>query len=232
MLQGAIQATSSLTDADKQVMLGIMNAHYANVSPEAFLKDLSEKDGVLCLVDEEGRIQGFSTYLYLRTTYQGDAITALFSGDTIIDNAYWGSQALFSTFGRLLFKLMDENRETKTYWFLITKGFRTYLMLPLFFKDFYPRHDRGTPPYEAGLIQHLAERKYNGLFHAERGVIAADSYFLKGEFAEVPARKHTNQHVRFFLDKNPGYTRGEELACVCEIRPENFRRRTHMLVRS
>ena len=212
-------------------MLGIMNAHYANVSEEAFHRDLAEKDGVLSLVDEEGRIQGFSTYVFLHTTYEGNSITALFSGDTIIHNAHWGSQALFSTFGRLLSRLVEEHPGTRHYWFLITKGFRTYLMLPLFFKEFYPRHDRDTPHYEAGLIRHLAEKKYRGQFDPQRGIIAACSYFLMREYAEVPARKQTNPNVRFFLERNPAYTRGEELACVCEIRPDNFRRRTRMLVR-
>ncbi len=231
MLRGTMQEISSLTETDKQDMLWIMNRHYANVSEKMFLKDLSEKDGVLALLDEQGQIQGFSSYLFMQTTYRGDAITALFSGDTIIDNQYWGSQALFSSFGRLLFKLMDENRGRKTYWFLITKGYRTYLMLPLFFKNFYPRVDRETPPYERGLIEHLANAKYNGLFHPDRGIIATDSYFLKGEFAEIPERKRTNRHVRFFLEKNPEYLAGEELACVCEIQPESFRKRTRKLVR-
>jgi hypothetical protein len=231
MLHGAMQEITSLNDTDKESMVRIMNRHYANVSREMFLKDLSEKDGVLSLADDQGRIQGFSTYLFMQTTYRGDAITALFSGDTIIDNEYWGSQALFRIFGRLLFKLMDEHRGTKTYWFLITKGYRTYLMLPLFFNNFYPRVDQETPPYEHGLIEHLANAKYNGHFHPERGIIAADSYYLKGEFAEVPDRKRNNRNVRFFLEKNPGYIRGEELACVCEIQPESFRKRTKKLVR-
>jgi hypothetical protein len=157
----------------------------------------------------------------MRTTFRGDPVTALFSGDTIIDNEYWGSQALFNTFGRILYKLMDEHRGRKTYWFLITKGYRTYLMLPLFFRTFYPRFDEPTPPYEQGLIEHLAGEKYGNLYRKEQGIIAADSYYLRGEFADVPERKLGNRNVRFFLERNPGFRRGEELACVCEIRPKS-----------
>jgi hypothetical protein len=29
--------------------------------------------------------------------------------------------------------------------------------------------------------------------------------------------------VRFFLEKNPGYARGDELVCVAEISPGNMR---------
>jgi hypothetical protein len=231
MLRGTLQDIPSLTGEDRDTMYRIMVRHYANVSRTAFDKDLSEKDGVLALFDEEDRIQGFSTYLFIRSTYRGDPITSLFSGDTIIDKQYWGTQALFSTFGRLLYKLMEDNPGRKTYWFLITKGFRTYLMLPLFFKTFYPRCDVETPDYEKGLIEHLANKKYNGQFQRERGIIAADSYYLMGEYAEVPEQKRRNRNVRFFLERNPGYVHGEELACVCEIGTDSFRKRTRMLVR-
>jgi len=231
MLRGTLQDIPSLTGQDRDTMFEIMVRHYADVCRAAFEEDLAEKDGVLVLRDDTDRIQGFSTYRFLHTTYRGDAITALFSGDTIIDKQYWGSQALFRTFGRLLFQLMEENPGRKTYWFLITKGFRTYLMLPLFFTNYYPRYDAETPAYETGLIEHLANLKYDGRFHSDRGIIAADSYYLRDDYADVPERKATNRNVLFFLEKNPGYIRGEELACSCEIRPEGFRRRTRTLVR-
>jgi hypothetical protein len=231
LLKGELRKIPSLTEAEREWMYGIMVRHYAEVHWEAFLCDLSEKDGILLLVDQKGEIQGFSTYRFMHTRYAGEELVALFSGDTIIDRDHWGTPTLFSTFGRLLHALIHENRGKKTYWFLITKGYRTYLMLPLFFKEFFPRHDQETPPYEKGLIEHLAAGKYGAQFDRERGIIAAGSYFLKGEFAETPEARLRNHHVRFFLERNPGYLNGEELACVCAIHPENFRKRTRMLVR-
>ena len=231
MLAGTLRDIASLQAEEKDRMHDIMVRHYADVHRDAFQHDLAEKDGVILLSDEADRIQGFSTYLFMHTEYRDDPIVALFSGDTIVDREFWGSPALFNTFGRLLFKLMHDNPGKKAYWFLITKGYRTYLMLPLFFNVFYPRHDMETPAYEAGLIEHLANMKYNGQFDASRGIIAADSYYLKGELAEVPGRQCRNQNVVFFLEKNPGYRRGDELACVCEISQESFRRRTRSLVR-
>ncbi|MFC1890306.1 hypothetical protein ACFL4G_11180 [Thermodesulfobacteriota bacterium] len=231
MLTGELKAISSLTETDKARMHGIMLKHYAEVRESSFLRDLEEKEGALILYDEEGRIQGFSTYMSIATVYRGDEIAALFSGDTVIDKDHWGTQALFNTFGRLLYRIMDENMGKKIYWFLITMGFRTYMMMPLFFRTFYPRHDQETPAYEKGLIEHLARLKYDDRFDKERAIITTDSYHLKEEFAEIPAARHRNRNVQFFLEKNPGYRAGEELACVCEICPESFRRRTRSLVR-
>jgi len=231
MLIGELKAISSLTEKDRERMYRIMLKHYAAVERRSFLEDLEEKDGALVLHDEDGKIQGFSTYLSISTVYRGDDVAALFSGDTVIDKDHWGTQALFSTFGRLLHRIMDENHGKKIYWFLITMGFRTYMMMPLFFKRFYPRHDEETPSYEKGLIEHLANLKYSGHFDHERAIITADSYHLNEEFAEIPEARRRNAHVRFFLEKNAGYRQGEELACVCEICPESFRRRTRTLVR-
>jgi hypothetical protein len=167
----------------------------------------------------------------MHTHYCGEEIAALFSGDTIIDKEFWGSPVLFRAFGKLLYRLMDENTGKKTYWFLITKGFRTYLLLPLFFKTYYPRYDAETPPYEKGLIEHLAGEKYDGFFDRKRGIINADSYYLTRELAEIPEGKRKNRNVKFFLERNPGYVRGDELACVCEISHSSFRKRTKTLVR-
>ncbi|MFC1890307.1 hypothetical protein ACFL4G_11185 [Thermodesulfobacteriota bacterium] len=134
MLTGELKAISSLTETDKARMHGIMLKHYAEVRESSFLRDLEEKEGALILYDEEGRIQGFSTYMSIATVYRGDEIAALFSGDTVIDKDHWGTQALFNTFGRLLYRIMDENMGKKIYWFLITMGFRTYMMMPLFIR--------------------------------------------------------------------------------------------------
>lgn len=231
MLTGELKAISSLTETDKERMYRIMLKHYAEVGHRSFLRDLEEKEGALVLHDEGGEIQGFSTYMSISTVYRGDEIAALFSGDTVIDKDHWGTQAIFNTFGRLLFRIMDENKGKRIYWFLITMGFRTYMMMPLFFKRFYPRHDEETPSFEKGLIEHLANLKYGGQFDRARAIITTDSYHLKGEFAEIPEARRRNAHVRFFLEKNPGYKEGDELACVCEICPESFRRRTRALVR-
>jgi len=231
MLSGRVEKISSLTEYDRDRMYDIMVKHYAEVHKDSFLEDMSEKHGAIVISNQQGRIQGFSTYMFMDTVYQGQEIAALFSGDTIIEKDSWGSPALFAAFGKLLYMLMNEHKGKRTYWFLITKGFRTYLLMPLFFKKYYPRFDEQTPPYERGLIEHLANLKYNRQFDSARGIITTDSYYLKGDLAEIPAARLRNRNVKFFLEKNPGYVKGEELACLCEISQESFRERTKTLVR-
>ena len=61
-------------------------------------------------------------------------------------DACWndGDTALASTWGKFVMDLIEEHEQSALYWFLISKGFRTYRYLPLFFREFYPRSDHPT----------------------------------------------------------------------------------------
>ncbi|MEM4625209.1 MAG: hypothetical protein QXJ28_00360 [Candidatus Pacearchaeota archaeon] len=231
MLTGEIKSQSLLNSSEKERMFQLMIRHYSGMKKEKFLNDLSEKDGAIIIRDENNIIQGFSTYLFIETEFRNDKIAVLFSGDTIISKEFWGTPVLFNTFGKLLYKMMNIYPDRKCYWFLITKGYRTYLLLPLYFNFYYPRFDKETPEYEKNLIKHLAELKYKGFFNEKTGIIEAPADYLKDELADIPDHKSENKFVQFFLSKNPDYHKGNELACICEIREESFRNRTKTMIR-
>ena len=46
---------------------------------------------------------------------------------------------------------------------------------------------------------------------------AASRGHLRAEYAQVPDAHRRLPEVAFFLDRNPGYARGDELVCVCEL---------------
>jgi hypothetical protein len=43
---------------------------------------------------------------------------------------------------------------------------------------------------------------------------------LRAPYASVSAAHRRLPDVAFFLECNPGYERGEELVCVCELAPD------------
>jgi hypothetical protein len=200
-------------------------ASYDDVDPGRFRRDLAEKRWVILLREADaGRVVGFSTQRTLDATVGGRRVRALFSGDTVIDPAYWGEQALVRAFCRLIGRLQSEADGRALFWFLISKGHRTYLYLPTFFVDFWPRHDRPTPPFEAEAIRVLAEGRYPGEFDAVSGLIrprgARDR--LKRSL-DTSAQRARNPHVAFFLSRNPGHAEGHELACLADLQPANIR---------
>jgi len=224
-LIGEVARRAELAPGQVDELYRLFEEHYDSASPERFRADLAEKEWVLLLREEtRGRTVGFSTQVLMEITVAGRPLRALFSGDTIIHREYWGTQELVRTWCRFAGSLKARCGETPLYWFLISKGYRTYLYLPFFFHDFYPRPERPLPPFEKQLLDALATTRYGGAYDPESGLIEPPGPHdrLKPDLDASP--KHLrNPHVAYFQERNPRYAEGVELACLAEIAPENMR---------
>lgn len=214
---------AELDEARVRTLFALFERHYAEVSLEAFRSDLAEKDWVILLSDKEGTIRGFTTLRVIDLPDEG--VRAAFSGDTIIDPEYWGEQELVRLWVRFMGWLKRERPDQRLFWFLLSKGYRTYLFLPIYFLEFFPRHDAPTPEREQRLLNLLASRKFGADFDPATGVIAfAESRgHLRADLADVAPHRENDPHVRFFLEKNPRYREGTELVCLAELTPTNLK---------
>ena len=224
-LHSRIVAASEISDAEASEMFAIFARHYDCVTWEKFLSDLAEKDCVLMLRDDLGRICGFSTQRLLRVSVRGGPVRAVFSGDTIVDRAHWGEQELGRCWCRYVSAIYAEESDVPLYWFLISKGYRTYLYLPLFFERFYPTYEAPTPEFEQRVLDALATARFPLNYRPEAGVIEfpKSQGQLKPQLAEIPQRRLGHPHVRFFRERNPRFASGCELACLAEISPSNMK---------
>jgi hypothetical protein len=206
-------------------MYELMDRHYVNVQLDTFAADLAEKQWVILLTDPAtDELCGFSTQRLLTVEAGGEQVTALFSGDTIISREKWGEAALPHVWGRLALSLIDEHSAEPLYWFLISKGYKTYRFLPLFFREFYPRHDRATPRKAKVVIDALAGSRWPDLYDSHTGVIRATAAKdrLRPGIADVTDARLRDAHVRFFLEQNPGFAQGDELCCLAPLTRDNF----------
>ena len=185
----------------------LYEAHYGGL--HSFARDLSEKDWVL-LLRSEGEVVGFSS---LQRRPQKDFIV-YFSGDTLVLPGHRHSYDLPRLWGRFVFQQVAQEKQP-CLWFLICAGFRTYRFLPVFFQEFYPRYDRPTPPDIQHLLDQLASQRYGQLYH--QGIISLGSASLE----ELPVRE-LDAHARFFLERNPGWRQGHELACLTWLERSNL----------
>jgi hypothetical protein len=225
-IQSEIVPVAEIAPATTHAMYDIFARHYDCVSRQQFMRDLSEKDCALILRNAAGDICGFSTQKVFRVSVDGIPVRAVFSGDTIVDRAYWGEQELALCWCRFVSTIYSENPSVPLFWFLISKGYRTYLYLPLFFETFYPTCDVPTPAFEQQVLDTLATAKFRDHYHSETGLIEFPSSQgqLKPQLAEIPARRLRDPHVHFFLERNPRYAHGHELACLAKISPSNMKR--------
>ena len=88
---------------DIRQMYALYSSFYENTSLDIFLTDLAKKSGVILVSrKEDGRIVGFSTQTFFNLVVDGKRVRGIFSGDTIVEPAYWGNNALANTFYRRL----------------------------------------------------------------------------------------------------------------------------------
>lgn len=177
-----------------------------------FERDLREKDWVLLLHDEAGELCGFSTLARSLETLDQPSVV-FFSGDTVVQPGHRHRIDLPRLWARHVFSMVSQET-LPCYWFFICSGFRTYRFLPIFYKEFFPRHDLPTPPQVQVCIDRMARRRFGDLY--QDGIVR-----LHTPCREPLPERRLDAHSRFFLERNPGWVEGHELACLTRLHPDN-----------
>jgi hypothetical protein len=210
---------------ERDCMFNLMAGHYDNAGRDRFDAHLAEKPWVILIRENAtGLLRGFSTQTLVEATVSGRPVKALFSGDTIMHRDCWGDPALSHVWGRFALSLIDAQPGVELYWFLISQGYRTYRFLPVFFREFYPRHDSPTPDHVREVVDVLARERYPHEYDARAGVVraTAQQYRLRAGLADLTPARLRDPHVRFFHSTNPGHARGDELCCLAPLARANF----------
>ena len=127
---------------EKERMFLLMCQNFDHMNKQIFLNDFSNKDYVIVFEDDQGNIQGFSTFAVNPKGYQNKDYNILFSGDTIISGDFTGSQELVKSWCVLVASLLHKYPNKTWMWYLLSKGHRTYMYLPFFFEKYYPSVDQ------------------------------------------------------------------------------------------
>jgi hypothetical protein len=225
-MNGLLFAREDLTPAQRDTMFALLSTHFRGVTRDRFEADLAEKNWVVLLEGDAGKLAGFSTFLHYRTKLAsagGETVGVIYSGDTIMDPRAWNSSVLSRTWIESVWRVHEESETSggRLLWLFITSGFRTYRFLPVFWREFYPCHDRATPPDVAGVMRELARERF-GDQHAEGVVRFSHPQVLSESLRGIPAAKFADPHVAFFAEANPGHERGDELVCLTELREANL----------
>ena len=223
-LKSEIRHVAALGDKTRDRMFDLLAASYDCVSRESFLEDLSWKDEVILLKDAHGKIQGFTTLAFNPKGYRHPGGDILFSGDTVIDPAHWGSTELVHAFCHRAAEWRSDH-DRRLFWMLISKGHRTYMFLPIFAKRFYPHPDRREPILES-IASAAAIKMFGDAWNPHTGVLEFGRSLgqLKPGLAETSWHRSRNPMVKFFLLKNPNFGDGDELVCMTELATENLKR--------
>lgn len=230
-LRATVVARAALCSDEVERMFLLYAVSYRDTVRARFLDDLGDKTHCIVLRDGDGTIQGFSTLKLYETRWRETSIRVMFSGDTIIDPAHWGTQQLAFAWIRHAGQVRRAAPAVPLYWFLICKGHRTYRYLGAFARHYLPRAGASADGRDSAdavaqdLLDHLATERYGRAYDRVAGILSFDvpQGRLAPELVGVPDAHRRIGDVAYFLQRNPGYARGDELACLCELSAANLR---------
>lgn len=200
-----------------QEMYAIYACYYENTNFDLFVSDLDKKSGAILIFDTETKIVvGFSTIVLHQFSFGRKKYSFLFSGDTIIKREFWGTRALQTTFVKLALKLRFQYPLDEFYWLLISKGYKTYLLMANNYYIYYPNL---TGKFEslAPVLKYYCNTYFPEYYDQETGLInfGSDYQPLKGEVAPITDKmREENPKISFFEQQNPTWKQGTELPCI------------------
>jgi hypothetical protein len=98
-VNGRLVRVSDLTIAQRDAMRALLSEHFDGVTQQQFDRDLGAKNFAILLErPEDSSLAGFSTILAYETRgFDGQPLSVIYSGDTIVARDAWGSSALPKT---------------------------------------------------------------------------------------------------------------------------------------
>ncbi|MFT7371773.1 MAG: hypothetical protein ACI9T9_000452 [Oleiphilaceae bacterium] len=194
--------------------------YYHNANLHNFVTDMGKKTGVIILQEKNTKkIIGFSTWTELNIIKGDKKSIGIFSGDTVVEKEYWGNKELQKTFVKQLLKTKIKNPKTSVFWLLISKGYKTYLLLTNNFPKHYPSHKKNNIKLES-IVDEYCEQLYPDAYNKDDRLLnfGDDYQYLKDDVADItPDMTDENLDIRHFTKLNPSWQQGTELPCVGEV---------------
>ncbi|RZU35397.1 hypothetical protein EV700_3350 [Fluviicoccus keumensis] len=217
-LKASYYPLSRISVIDIRQMYAVYSRYYERTDWDLFLRDLSKKTGAFLIRRKsDNLIVGFSTIVSSDMVIRGKKSRGVFSGDTIIERAYWGSRVLQIAFTKFMLAEKIRYPRQPIYWLLISKGFKTYLLLANNFLEFYPNPRGNHGDDLSDVVDTYCNEMFPEFYDREKRILdfGQDYQCLKGDVAEITDEMRlSTPAIRFFEERNPEWRRGTELPCV------------------
>ncbi len=215
-LHTKIYVVGDISDRMINEMYTIFDRYYDCIRFDVFERDLQDKTHVMVLYDGN-RLVGFSTAYAGKQPHTN--ATILFSGDTVLEEAYWGNKILQQAFYKFMWMVYIKAPWRPIYWMLMSKGYKTYLLMRCNFPRSYPNHHHSTPKTLLQAKNTFYRVKYGDAFKEKESLLQfpISRGQLKTGVISVDEKDLEHPDIRFFHVCNPGASHGDELACIAKI---------------
>ena len=223
--QGVIKAgfypLEKITNADVDSMHSVFVKYYHNADYQTFVKDLKKKIGAILVKKiDDGTIVGFSTIGIIEKEIDKKKCMGIFSGDTVIEKEYWGLPNLQTAFLRFMIITRIKNPFVNFYWFLISKGYKTYLLMANNWDIYYPNYKKREDDKRKVIVKTFSNHLFNGFYDEQTGLLKFGEGYqkLKEDVADIDEEmKQKYPKISFFEEVNPTWREGTELPCLGDI---------------
>ena len=157
------------------------------------------------------------------TEFRGRKLVVISNAHVLIREAWRGRNLLQKLGARVFLATRLRYPFRPIYWFFDTFSYKSYLLLPRNFRQFWPRYEEPTPEPRAALIDQLATQTYGAAWNPERGVVVRSGQKrLRSTAAPLVLGAGVDPALEFFARANPGHPDGDMLVCLCPLTLSNW----------
>ena len=193
----------------------------SEASYEEFHKVLKTyKYVVTCRDKMDGSLRGVGLAGVERRDLDGYKYTIVRVGLTFLEKSYQGSPILYYMIAYLLLKEMILHPLTPLYTIGKSFTYKSYLLTCHAFPYGYPRYDKETPPLAKKIINEFARSVMTSsdVYDEETFVLKREKVYIKPGTMEISAKDLEDPHIKFFVERNPGWTKGHQLLNLGQVR--------------
>ena len=152
---GELLSRAALGPDEVADMYRLFTMHFEGVSAHRFRVDLGRKDWVIRVRDRD-TLLGFTSLQFLRVHAGVREFNVLYSGDTIMKPEARSTTLLARTWIDSVRRISELHAVEDMHWLLLVSGFRSYRLLPVFWREFYPNYMKSTPAEVRRTVDALA----------------------------------------------------------------------------
>jgi hypothetical protein len=217
--------THTLSFFEREEIYLLLCTYFDGVQRNSFDSHLDQSNWVMLIREiGSGVLRGFSSFHLYETWFNGEPIAVVQSRDTAVDPCGWPNSVLPRAWMAVARTLHQEYRHRSLYWLLLCSNYRTFRSSATLWRQFYPKPDsHAATMVWPELVENLLESCDDVRYDRERNIATlAHGWQLRDSLQRIPPPRAKDPDIRFFADRNPGYSQGQRLVCLTEIHPGNL----------
>lgn len=171
----------------------------------------------------ERKLVGTASIDVYPISFQGRRLVVIYTTHVLLRPEYRGHNLIQRLGARVFLRTWLRYPFRAVYWFFDTFSYKSYLLLPRNFREFWPRPERKMPEPERALMDHLSKRTYGDAWRPQFGIVAhSGKKRLRPDAAPLNRNVPLTPELRFFSTMNPGHAEGDMLICLCPLTLSNW----------